>query len=144
MPIWVWWIGIAVVFAVYEMFTFTFLTIWFAIGAGVAALLAYFNFHPGYQWTAFAVVTILLVAVTRRFAQKVAGKFQTKGVGSDRVVGLKGTVMEDIDPVSRTGKAEVGNETWLVLSETGKKINTGTVIEVTGIDGTRLIVKEVK
>ena len=144
MPVWVWWVGVAVVFAIYEMFTFTFLTIWFAIGAGVAALLAYFNFHPGYQWTAFAAVTIFLVAITRRFAQKVTGKFQTKGVGSDRVIGLKGVVTEDIDPVLRTGKAEVGHEVWLVLSETGKKINTGTVIEVTGIDGTRLIVKEVK
>ena len=144
MPMWVWWVGIAVVFAVYEMFTFTFLTIWFAIGAGVAALLAYFNVHIGYQWTAFAIVTVFLVAFTRRFSQKVTGKFQTKGVGSDRFIGLRGKVTEDIDPVSRTGKAEVAHEIWLVLSETGNKINSGAIVEVTGIDGTRLIVKEVK
>jgi membrane protein implicated in regulation of membrane protease activity len=144
MPVWVWWVGIAVIFAVYEMFTFTFLTIWFAIGAGVAALLAYFNFHPGLQWTAFAAVTIFLVAITRRFSQKLTGNFQTKGVGSDRFIGLKGTVTENIDPVSRTGKAEVVHETWLALSGSGEKISTGATIEVVGIDGTRLIVKEVK
>ena len=144
MPVWVWWVGIAVVFAVYEMFTFTFTTIWFAIGAGLAALLAYFNVGPGYQWTAFAVVTVFLVAVTRKFVHNLTGKFQTKGVGSDRFVGLKGKVIEDVDPVSRTGKVEVGHELWLVLSEGNKKIETGATIEVIGVDGTRLIVKEVK
>ena len=144
MPMWVWWVGIAVIFAVYEMFTFTFLTIWFAIGAGVAALLAYFDIHIGYQLMVFAVVTIFLVAISRKFAQKVTGKFQTKGIGSDRVIGLKGTVSEEIDPIKRTGKVEIAHDTWLALSETNINIGLGVVVEVIGIDGTRLIVKEVK
>lgn len=144
MPVWIWWVIIAAVFAVYEMFTFTFTTIWFAIGAGLAAVLAYFNLSAGYQWTAFAVVTFFLVAITRKFAHKLTGKLQTKGIGADRFVGLQGKVTEDIDPIARTGKVEVGHETWLVLSEGNNKISTGVTIEVTGIDGTRLIVKEVK
>ncbi|OIO01799.1 NfeD family protein [Candidatus Desantisbacteria bacterium CG_4_10_14_0_8_um_filter_48_22] len=143
---WVMWVVIAVVFAIFEMFTFTFLTIWFAVGAGVAALLAYLGLHPGYQWTSFAVVALVLVALTRRVARRITSKFQTKGIGSDRFAGLRGVVTEGIDPALNKGKVKLEREEyeWLALSETGGKISSGTEVEVERLEGTKLIVKEVK
>lgn len=143
-PAFIMWVVVAIVFAVYEMFTFTFLTIWFAVGAGVAALLAYFDFHPGYQWAAFAVVTVILVAFTRRVAHKITDKFSTAGIGSDRLIGMEGVVTEDIDPAAHKGRIRMPREEyeWYALSESGQKINSGTTVEVVKVEGTRVIVKE--
>jgi membrane protein implicated in regulation of membrane protease activity len=140
---WLMWVFIAAIFAVIEMLTFGLVMIWFAVGAGVAALLAYFGVHPGYQWAAFAVVTILLLIFTRKIAHKITANFP-KGIGAERFVSMTGVVIEDIDPESNKGRVRVGTDEWRALTHTGEKISSGTRIEVLKVEGTRLVVKEVK
>jgi membrane protein implicated in regulation of membrane protease activity len=144
-PVFIMWLVITIIFAVYEMFTFTFITIWFAVGAGVAALLAYFDFHPGYQWAAFAVVTLILLAFTRKLAHKVTGKFSSAGVGSDRSIGMKGIVTEDIEPGTHKGRIRMEKEEYELSasSETGEKISSGAMVEVVRVEGTRMIVRPI-
>ena len=67
--LWRWvWIAAAFVFAVGEVFTAGFFILPFAVGAVVAAVLAWLNVAVGVQWAAFLVVSIFALLGLRRLA----------------------------------------------------------------------------
>jgi membrane protein implicated in regulation of membrane protease activity len=145
MAIKIWWIWmiIAAIFVVGEIFTAGFFLLWFGVGAAVAGVLAILGLSFGWQLAAFAVVSLVLFASSRRFAERFSKK-QPPGIGADRFIGKQGVVLEDIDNVKNVGRVRLDKEEWRADSETGEAIPAGTQVEVVRLDGTHLVVKTIE
>jgi len=140
---WWLWMIFAAIFAIGEIFTAGFFLLWFGVGAAIAGILAIFNIHAAWQWVSFLVVSLVLVAVSRKFADKLT-KTPTSGIGSDRFVGKKGVVTEKIDNIKNTGQVRIDKDVWSADSENDIEINKDEIIIVTNVEGVHLIVKPFK
>lgn len=138
--IWWIWMAIAAFFVIAEIFTMGFALLWFGIGAAVAGILALIGFGLGWQLASFIVISGVLFAVSRSFAEKFTKK-QPPGVGADRFIQKKGVVTEEIDNIKNTGRVRIGKDEWRADSETDWTIAAGEIVEVTRVDGTHLVVK---
>jgi membrane protein implicated in regulation of membrane protease activity len=141
--IWWVWMAIAAFFVVAEIFTMGFFLLWFGVGAAVAGVLALAGLGPGWQLGSFIVVSAVLFAVSRRFAERFTKK-QPPGVGADRFVQEKGVVIEQIDNFKNTGRVRIGKDEWRADSQTDEVIPAGKTVEVARVDGTHLVVRIVK
>lgn len=141
--IWLIWMIIAAVFVIGEIFTAGFFLLWFGIGAAVAGILALVGLGAGWQWGVFIVVSAVLFAVSRKFAERFTKK-QPPGIGADRFIGKIGVVLEEIDNIKNTGRIRVEKDEWRADSDTGEVIPPGKTVEVTRVDGTHLVVKVMK
>lgn len=135
------WIFIAAVCFIGELITAGFFILWFGVGASVSAVLNYFGFSETTQIIAFILISIILLAVSRPFAQKITHGMPTKKAVSDRLIGKKGIVIEDISP-ENGGIVKISGDIWRAVSD--QKIGKGTTILVEKIEGVKLIVKPAK
>lgn len=136
---WIWFI-LAGLFAIFEIFTAGFFMLWFAVGAAVAGFLALLGAGIIWQWVVFIVVSGILIAVSRRFAERITKK-QPPGIGADRFIGKIGIVLEDINNIENVGRVRIDKDEWRADSETDDVIPKGTRVIVTRLDGTHLVVK---
>jgi membrane protein implicated in regulation of membrane protease activity len=139
---WVWMV-IGAVFLVGEIFTAAFFLLWFGVGAVVAGLLALAGAGFVWQLAAFAVVSLVLFAASRRFADRFTKK-QPPGIGADRFLGRKAIVIEVIDNDKNTGKVRFDKEEWRADSETDEIIREGSAVKVVRVVGTHVVVKTVQ
>jgi membrane protein implicated in regulation of membrane protease activity len=140
MDIWIWiWSVMAAVLIIGEIFTAGFFLLPFGIGAAVAAAMAYFGLALGWQWAGFLVVAISLLLSLRRFADRVTHE-PPERVGVDRLIGKRGTVIEDIEPEDGTGRVRIEREEWRADSESSEIIPAGTHVIVDRIVGTHVVV----
>ena len=145
MVIQIWWIwmALAAVFVVGEMFTAGFFLLWFGIGAAAAGLMALLGLSFPWQLGAFVLVSGVLLAASRRFADRFSKK-QPPGIGADRFIGLKGLVLEEIDNSANTGQVRLQKEEWRADSDGDEVIPVGARVEVVRLDGTHLVVKRIE
>ncbi len=145
MPTNLWWIWliIAAFFIIMEIFTAGFFILWFGIGAAVAGILALLGVGIAWQWLVFVLVSGILFAVSRRFAERFTKK-QPPGVGADRFIGKIGVVLEDINNIENTGRVRIDKDEWRADSETEETITKGTKVMVTRLDGTHVVVRVYK
>lgn len=136
------WLGIAVVLAVIEAFTMGLSTIWFAGGAVVAAVAAFFGASELIQILIFLLVSGVLVIFTRPIAQKKlrVGKEKTN---VDMVIGKTAVVTEEITPY-QTGQVKLGGQEWTAMAEDEGVIQKGELVAVCAVEGVKLIVKKQK
>ena len=139
--VWRWlWTIFAIVMGIGEIFTVGFFLLPFAIGAAVAALLAWANVALLAQWLVFFGVSILSLVFLRRFIGRQDEGEQPR-VGANRWVGVQGVVLEDIDPQSGAGMVRVATEEWRATAVV--PIPKNTQIVVTEVQGTRFMVEPV-
>ncbi len=145
MPIKIWWIwmAIAAFFIIAEIFTMGFFLLWFGIGAAIAGILALLGFGMGWQLASFIVISGILFAVSRKFAEKFTKK-QPPGVGADRFIQKKGVVIEEVDNIKNTGRVRIGKDEWRADSDASEIIPAGKIVKVTRVDGTHVVVKLLK
>ncbi|CFX90560.1 Voltage-dependent channel, four helix bundle domain [Syntrophomonas zehnderi OL-4] len=133
------WIIIAVICGTIEIFTLGLWFLWFALAALLVAIgvrVEWFN-SVEVQLLIFALVSIILIILTRPLAVKL---FKTKDTTSNvkALIGQHGIAMSRITPLS-FGQVKVNGEIWSAISD--QPIEANTRIEVTGIDGVKLLVK---
>ncbi|NIA26022.1 MAG: hypothetical protein GWP04_10710 [Gammaproteobacteria bacterium] len=139
--LWRWvWIAAAFVFGVGEVFTAGFFILPFAVGAVVAAVLAWLNVAVGAQWAAFLVVSILALFGLRKLAPADAPQ---PSVGANRLIGSFGKVLEAVEPIHDQGRVKVETEEWRATTDAAR-IEEGTTVTVVGVRGTRLVVKPIE
>jgi membrane protein implicated in regulation of membrane protease activity len=137
---WRWlWLVAAVALGVGEMATTSFFMLPFAIGALIAAILAFMGVAIAIQLVVFAVVSVVVFAAFRPLAQRLDRSSEDKGIGAKRLVGATALVLE---PISETqaGMVRIGTEEWRAESIDGQPINAGTPVTVQEIRGTRAVV----
>jgi membrane protein implicated in regulation of membrane protease activity/DNA-binding ferritin-like protein (Dps family) len=139
--LWRWvWIAAAFVFGVGEVFTAGFFILPFAVGAVVAAILAWLNVAVGIQWAAFLVVSFLALIGLRRLAP--ADEPQPS-VGANRLIGAVGKVLETVEPIHDQGRVKVETEEWRATADIDR-IEEGTTVRVIAVRGTRLVIEPVE
>jgi membrane protein implicated in regulation of membrane protease activity len=134
------WFIFAAIFIIGEIFTAGFFLACFGIGAIVSGVLAMMEINTIWQWASFVVVSGILFAVSRRFAERFSKK-QPPGIGADRFIGKEGIVLEEIDNAENTGSVRIDKEIWRADSDSEKTIKKGSRIVVVRLDGTHVVVK---
>lgn len=137
--VWI-WLAVAILFIVIEALTVGLTTIWFAAGALVSLVLALFKVNPLIQIAVFLVVSLVLLATTRKiFVNKL--KTGSEKTNVDALVGEEAVVLEDITPHD-TGLVKVKGQDWTaVASDKDATIAKGATVTVEAIEGVKLIVK---
>lgn len=137
---WVWLIAM-VVFGLGEMAVAgSFFLAPFAIGAGVAAILAFFGVVLGLEWAAFLTVSLGLFLALRPLARRLDAEGPSLGIGANRHVGQHARVVEPISGGRDLGIVLIGRERWRAESITNEPIANDTIVLVTEVRGTRVIV----
>lgn len=132
------WFVIFIVMLLIEIVTVNLVSIWFAVGALVSSIVAYFCDSIVIQIGVFLVVSSLTLIFTRPFSNKVRNgkKIPTN---LDRVIGIEGVVTEDIER-NKVGEVRVDGKRWSAVSKETLKKNE--IVKVMKIDGVKLIVEK--
>ena len=139
---WRWlWTVFAIVVGIGEIFTAGFFLLPFAIGGAAAAILAWIGTPIIAQWLVFFGVSTISLVYLRRFIGRQDEGEQPR-VGANRWIGSEGIVLQSIDPHSGTGMVRILNEEWRAAAP--GKIDAGSKIVVTQVDGARLIVERLE
>ncbi|MFZ7131745.1 MAG: NfeD family protein [Eubacteriales bacterium] len=136
------WIIAIIVFALIEALTLGLTTIWFAIGAVVALIAAFFNVHLYIQFMLFLLSSLILLAFTRSVMIDYLKVGKTK-TNLDSIIGSVGIVLENIEGYT-VGKVKVNGQIWSALSQENHPIMKDVKVEICGIQGVKLMVKELK
>ncbi len=140
---WILWMIFAALMIIGEIFTAGFFILWFGVGAIAASLMAVFGLGTGWQLGVFVVVSLVLVMVSRKFADKIS-KPQPDGIGADRFVGQKAVVLQEINNIANTGTVRLGKEEWRAESNNDENIPAKATVEILETSGTHLVVKLLK
>ena len=117
-------------------------TIWFAGGALVAAVIAYFGGNVWLQIMAFLVVSLVLVFFTRPIAVKYFNKDRAK-TNVESMIGRQAIVVGEIDNLQGIGRVTVAGNEWSARSvNEEEKIAVGTVVIVEAVSGVKLMVRK--
>lgn len=142
MLMWQFWLIVAGIFFIGEIFTAGFLIFWVGLGAILAMITSFFTDSLIIQTAVFVVSSGLLLFLTRPFVNKYVAKDQDDVVTNAKsIIGRKAIVTEDIDPLKSVGLVKVGEEVWSAISDTQDLIPKGTKVEILDIDGVKVVVK---
>lgn len=131
------WLAALVILLLAEALTLGLTTIWFAGGALIAALV---GANVWVQLGIFLAVSLLLLIFTRPAALRYMNKSTLK-TNVDSLTGEVGVVSERIDNLEATGKVKLNDVLWTARSEDGTVIEEGAVVEISRVEGVKLIVK---
>lgn len=138
------WLIIAAVLLVIEAATVGLATIWFAGGAVIAALGAYFGAGPVLEVFLFLGVSLALLIFTRPLAVR----YMNKGVQKtnvDSLLGRTAVVIQEIDNLGQTGQVRINDIEWMARAFSDDiRIPKGAVVVIEKVQGVKLIVKEKK
>ena len=134
------WIVIAVIFAVAEGLTSSFITIWFTIGAAASAIVAAVGGDIAIQIVIFFVISILLLIFTRPILVKRLKLGREKNY-TEQLEGKTGLVIEEIKPFG-SGQVKVRGIVWTAVGETEDfAAKKGSIVEIVRVEGVKLLVK---
>ncbi len=140
---WIWLIA-AAVFAVGEMGSpGSFFLLPFAIGALLAAVLAFLDVSVVVEWIVFLTASVATLIALRSVAHRLNRSVHDAGVGSRRMLGQSGFVLRDIPGAGELGLVRVDREEWRAESTDGSAIPSGSMVRVADVQGTRVIVAAV-
>lgn len=142
---WRWiWLGTAVLFGLGEMATpGAFFLAPFAIGAVAASALAFADVDLAIEWGAFVGVSVAAFAALRPLARRLDRHGGSDGIGSRRLIGRNGRVLQEIGP-GVTGLVRVDQEEWRAESSDRAAIAEGADVRIIDVEGTRVIVTPLK
>ena len=128
------WLVLLVVFLAAEAATVSMVSLWFAVSALVALLVALLG-GPGWlQGTLFLVISAVLLALLRPIVRRYISPRIT-ATNVDSVIGSTGLVTAAIDNVSAAGQVKLGAMEWTARSTSGQPIPVGTLVKVDRIEG---------
>jgi membrane protein implicated in regulation of membrane protease activity len=138
--VWRWiWVGAFVVLGIGEMVTAGLFMLPFAIGAGAAAILAWFNVPIWLQLLVFLIVSIGALWGMRKFAWR--SSEPTYAVGAKRYVDATATVTEAVDRIAGTGRVRLDTEQWRATTDGDDLLEPGAEVVVVDVRGARLVVE---
>ena len=133
------WLLLLVVFLAAEAATVSMVSLWFAVSALVALLVALLG-GPGWlQGTLFLVISAVLLALLRPLVKRYVSPRIT-ATNVDSVIGSTGLVTTAIDNASAAGQVKIGGMDWTARSTSGEPIEVGTLVKVDKIEGVKAFV----
>lgn len=138
------WAALALILLIAEVFVSGFVLICFAVGSAAASLVAFMGYGSIPQLLAFIAVSLVMVGLMRPLSVRLTRAGGRNTVGIDRVIGRPATVLIAIDPHQARGRVRIDREEWQAMSEDDTPIPVGEVVEVLGVEGTRVKVRRLR
>ena len=134
------WLVLAIVFAVVELATTNIVSIWFAIGAFAALVVAWIA--PAAAWLQF-VVFVAVSAVAMYFIGPVFRDRLVKktATNADMLIGRTACVVQPI-AADKAGRVTVDRQNWMAKSDC--PLQVGENCTVVKIEGASLVVEKIK
>ena len=140
---WHYWVIIALVFVIVEMFTTGFAVMCISFGCLFGAVASALDWELKWQLLAFAVGTALAFLTVRPLVYKF---FYKKGqevkTNVDALIGRRAIVTERIEGELHAGRVKVDGDDWKAVSLDTEPIEAGETVEVTAINSVILTVKK--
>ena len=137
---WIWMVA-AVAFVIGEMASpGSFFLLPFAVGAGVATILAFADVNLALQWLVFVGLSAGAFAALRPLARRLDVGSPATGIGAKRLIGEVGTILEPLDGDDDLGLVRIHREEWRAESVDGSAIPADTRVRVVEVRGTRVVV----
>jgi membrane protein implicated in regulation of membrane protease activity len=140
------WFVAALALLVLELASTTFFSIFLAVGAFVAGVLAFFVPDSPIWLQAVVAIVVAMIGVvavrpsaTRRLRRNGPGP-ETPGVHGG-FVGQRVLALDDLGDELHPGHVRLAGETWLAFSADHRPIPTGAPVIVTAVHGTKLAVR---
>jgi membrane protein implicated in regulation of membrane protease activity len=114
----------------------------FALGAGLAAALAFVGVDLVIQWAVFLGVSVVAFAALRPLARRLDQQGHVDGVGSRRLIGATGFVVDPIE-IGGSGLVKIGSEEWRAVADDDQVIAAGARVQISDVRGTKVVVRQV-
>ena len=138
---WPFWLIIAGLCLVIEIYTLGFFIFWFGIGALFALLVSFLTNNLFIQIVVFLVTSSLLVILTKPLMKKFTKNEKTVPTNFFSLSGKQGIVTKKIDSDNSTGQVKVKGELWSAISD--KDIEKDAKVKILGVDGVKLKVEKI-
>lgn len=138
------WLALSIALVVIELSTTQLISVWFAIGAGVTALVKSIVPGIGIPWQVliFVVVSTALFFATRPFVKRLtSNRGKEHETNLELIVGKDAIVTEDIDNIKGTGAVRINGLEWSARAVNNCEISAGEIVIVKEIKGNKLIVE---
>ena len=139
----IFWLIAMIIFVVAESMTVTLVSIWFAVGALGAILVALLGGGLMLQVTVFLALAIVLLFLLRGMVRKHFSPRVTK-TNVDSVVGATGIVLTPVNNIAALGQVQINGVEWSARSTSGSHIPAGTMVRVDRIEGVKVFVSTVE
>jgi inner membrane protein len=135
------WVILGVVLLILEIFTTSFYSIFFGIGALVTALFVYLGFADELptQVIIFALSSIVSLLF---FRKRILELFTKNNSEFNEIINEFAKVSKEI-PTAGEGKVFFRGSDWIAYNADGRSIIEGSKVVIQKIDGIKLIVEEV-
>ena len=135
----IFWLIAMVVFIAAEAMTVTLVSIWFAVGALGAILVALLGGGLTLQVTVFLALAIVLLFLLRGVVRKHFTPRITR-TNVDSVIGTTGIVLTPVNNVAALGQVQINGVEWSARSTDGSHIPAGSMVRVDRIEGVKVFV----
>ena len=139
---WPFWLIIAGLCFVIEIYTVGFFIFWFGIGALFALITSFITNNLVIQIVVFIVSSALLVILTKPLMKKFTKNEKTVPTNFFSLSGKQGIVTKKIDSNNSTGQVKVKGELWSAISD--EDIEKDAKVKVLSIDGVKLKVEKIE
>lgn len=137
------WFGLMVVFLIIEAACpLHLVSIWFAVGALVAAVAGWLHGPVWLQILLFLLVSGVLLALLWPFVRRFLNPKLEK-TNIDSIIGNRAIVTGAIDNIAAQGQVKLNGMEWTARSTDGAPIAPGTLVQVDKIEGVKVFVSPV-
>ena len=135
----IFWLIAMVIFMAAEAMTVSLVSIWFAVGALGAIIVALTGGGLTFQVTVFLVLAVALLLSLRGIVRKHFTPRITR-TNIDSVIGATGVVVTPVNNIAALGQVQIGGVEWSARSTTGSHIPAGALVKVDKIEGVKVFV----
>lgn len=134
------WLIVFIFLVIIELSTINLVSIWFAIGSIASFIASLITDNLSIQLATFVIVSSISLVCTKKIVKRLK-KDKITPTNLDRIIGLTGTVTEDITK-EKNGVVKVDGKLWTSFSKSN--IKKGSKVEILSIEGVKLSVKAIK
>lgn len=140
--VWI-WLGVFILTIIFEAITQELVSVWFSIGAIIALILSAFPIQWYIQLVVFAVVSFLLLALTRPLAKKILFN-AVRYTNVDEYVGKRVKVISEISKF-QSGEVRINDIIYsaILLEAETETIMPDEIVEIVTLKGNKVVVKRI-
>ena len=133
------YLAVFIILLIAELVSYNLITIWVALASLLTSVYAYFcPDQVVAQLILLLVLSVVFVVLTKPFMEKM--KYAKEKTNADRLIGMEGIVLEEIDSLESVGQVKVSGQIWSAKAETEVRIPVGETVRIEKIEGVKLIV----
>lgn len=132
------WVVLIIILTIIEVVTINLVTIWYVASAIVALIASFFIDNFYIQFAIFVILGTIFLITTKKTLDKFFNNKKVK-TNLDRIVGMKGKVVEEID-INNDGAVKVDGKVWTAYAD--KNIKVDSIVRILEINSTKIKVEE--